>query len=112
MGKIFNDAFLNQCKKITERYDKIYGSWNRDSGLLHIISEVCETKDVLRNKNFRYGHNQAYQDILLSEIADIFLTSISLTNILNISNDELNSAIEKKLEVIESRIESLGVREK
>ena len=80
---MFDLEFLERAKKITEGYDKECGSWSQDSQLLHIITEVTEVKDVLRNKNDKYGatYSEVYIEKLHDEIADVFLTGISLVNI-------------------------------
>ena len=107
--KPFSDKFLDECKGITEQYDKIMGTWSQDSQLLHVITEVTEVKDVLRNKNEKYGceFTNEYTDNLLSEVADIFLTALSLTNILQISNDDLNMALITKLSIVKNRVKEL-----
>ena len=74
--KPFDNLFLDECKVITEQYDKLMGSWSQDSQLLHIITEVAEVKDVLRNKREKYGSYDSteYKLTLLDEIEDVFLT--------------------------------------
>jgi len=111
--KPFDDFFLNECKAITEQYDKLMGSWSQDSQLLHIITEVAEVKDVLRNKNHKYGYPESteYKLKLLDEIADVFLTSLSLTNILEISNGDLNMAIVTKLATVKNRVSKLTLED-
>jgi len=106
---MFDLKFLDKAKRITEGYDKACGWWSQDSQLLHIITEIAEVKDVLRNKNSKYGvtYSKDYMEKLYNEIADIFLTSISLTNILCISNNDLNDALVKKLSIVEKRLEKI-----
>ena len=107
--KPFDYLFLNECKAVTEAYDKLMGSWGVDSQLLHIHSEVSEVKDVLRNKRGKYGtpDSTEYKLKLLDEVADIFLTSLSLTNILGVSNEDLNMALTTKLAVVKNRVKEL-----
>ena len=107
--KPFDDRFLDDCKVVTEKYDKLMGSWGIDSQLLHIHSEISEVKDILRNKNCKYGQFESteYRLKLLDEIADVFLTSFSLTNILEISNEDLNMAIMTKLGIVQNRVSNL-----
>ena len=108
--KPFDDLFLNECKTVTEAYDKLIGNWSIDSQVLHIHSEVSEVKDVLRNKKEKYGSldSQEYKLKLLDEVADIFLTSLSLTNILGISNQDLDIALVTKLAVVKNRVRELS----
>lgn len=102
--------FYEKCSKITEAYEKLWGRWSDDSQLLHIITEVAEVKDVLRNKNFKYGNPNdvtgfyEYQDKLLDELADVFLTTFATCNKLGIGISTLNSSLVKKLEIVEKRI--------
>ncbi len=107
--KPFDDRFLDDCKFVTEKYDKLMGSWSQDSHLLHIVTEIAEVKDVLRNKREKYGRYDSaeYRLKLLDEIADVFLTSLSLTNILEISNEDLNMAIMTKLGIVQNRVSQL-----
>ena len=100
----FNDEFLKDCRNITEKYDKIMGTWSIDSGILHVHSELSEVKDVLRNKNHKYGYGLEHRFKLLDELADVFLTTISLVNILGIVDEDLNRALLKKLEVVQKRV--------
>ncbi len=107
--KPFDDLFLNECKAITEKYDKIMGTWSVDSGILHVHSELSEVKELLRNKRGKYGRPDSteYKMKLLDEIADVFLTTISLTNILGISNEDLNMALTTKLSIVKNRVDKL-----
>jgi len=107
-----SEQFLNISKDITEGYDKACGSWSIDSQLLHIISEVAEVKDVVRNKNNKYGETNSdeYMSKLYDEVADVFLTSVSLVNILDISNSSLNNAILKKLKTVQERLRKIQVK--
>ena len=107
--KPFDNEFLDKCKIITEGYDKACGSWSLDSQLLHIITEVAEVKDVIRNKKEKYGTVNAHYFKMLDEIADVFLTTLSLTNLLKISNDDLNTAIITKLAIVENRLSNLTI---
>ena len=100
----FDNEFLKECRNVTEKYDKIMGTWSIDSGILHIHSELSEVKDVLRNKNHKYGYGLEHQFKLLDELADVFLTTISLVNILGIVDQDLNTALQKKLEVVKKRV--------
>lgn len=102
--------FYVRCAKITEKYEKICGRWSDDSQLLHIITEIAEVKDVLRNKDHKYGNPNdqtgfhQYYDNLLDELADVFLTTFATCNKLGIGISNLNSAIVKKLEIVEKRV--------
>jgi len=107
---LFDDDFLNECKKITEKYDKLCGKWSFADQLNHIHDEVSEVSDVIRNKKDKYGiKGTAQYDLkLLDEVADVFLTTISLVNILEVSNTSLNYAIWKKLEIVGKRVQELS----
>lgn len=116
--------FLDECAEITEAYDKICGGWSLDSQLLHIISEVSELKDILRNKKqkdgtYKYGKTLSpeWYEKFYDELADIHLTVFSTDNFLNglqhpngkisVSNEELNKAILKKLGIVGDRVREL-----
>ena len=107
--KAIDPVFYEKCMKITEGYDKACGSWSQDSQLLHIITEVTELKDVLRNKNQKYGNpeSEAYREKLLDELADVFLTAFSTANYLGINHTWLDTAIITKLRVVEHRLQTI-----
>lgn len=122
--KPINDDFLDKCAEITEAYDKKMGGWSLDSQLLHIISEVSELKDILRNKkdkngNYRYGEplSKEWYKEFYDELADVHLTVFATDNFLNrmeygdgeikLSNDELNQAIMRKLFAVEKRVKEI-----
>ena len=104
-----NPKFYEDCSKVTRDYEKLWGRWSDDSQLLHIITEIAEVKDVLRNKNNKYGKtlSHKWQLKLRDEIADVFLTSIATADFLGISIDQLNYAIMTKLVEVELRVEEL-----
>jgi NTP pyrophosphatase (non-canonical NTP hydrolase) len=106
---LFNKDQIERGYKITERYEKLWGRWHVDSQMMHIITEVSETRDVIRNKDSKYGvtHSQEWKDKLGDEVADIFLTTVALAGYLGISADELNDYIAKKLTKVEKRVEDL-----
>ena len=114
MNKPIDSTFFNNCTFITEQYERLYDRWSQDSQLLHIITEIAEVKDVLRNKLNKYGRfdTKEFKEKLLDEIADVFLTSFALTGILNINVDELNFALNKKLDIVSKRIEIILTKEK
>ena len=101
--------FYKDCSKITEDYEKLWGRWEFDSQLLHIITEVCELKDVIRNKNNKYGKFGSSEFLLKleDELADVFLTAFATANYLGMNVEQLNSAILKKMVEVESRVEKL-----
>ena len=101
--------FYHECIAITEQYEKLWGRWSDDSQLLHIITEVTELKDVLRNKNQKYGNpeSEAYREKLLDELADVFLTAFSTANYLGINHTWLDTAIITKLRVVEHRLQTI-----
>lgn len=108
--RIFSLEFLKHCQRITERYDKACGKWSLADQLNHIHDEVSEVSDVLRNKKEKYGKTGSieYNDKLLDEIADVFLTTISLTNILDLAPDKINEAVQKKIKIVEQRAMELS----
>ena len=103
------DAFYKDCSDITERYEKLWGRWELDSQLLHIVTEIAELKDVLRNKNSKYGKYASFEHMekMRDELADVFLTTLATANWLGISVDDLNIALIKKLVIVENRVEEL-----
>lgn len=111
-NKALMSEFLRDCNKVTERYEKLWGRWNVDSQLLHIITEVCELKDVIRNKSEKYGKYGSSQHLvhLKYELADIFLTACATANYLGISEELLNSAILEKLAEVQVRVEDAEKR--
>ena len=106
--------FYHECIKITEQYEKLWGRWSDDSQLLHIITEVAELKDVLRNKDNKYGDTKTeigwtkYTDKLLDELADVFLTTFALSGKLNIGISTLNFALDKKLDIVKKRVKEMN----
>lgn len=101
--------FYKDCSNITERYEKLWGRWEIDSQLLHIITEVAELKDVIRNKNNKYGEfgSTEFFEKLHDELADVFLTSFATANMMGVSIETLNSSLMKKLVKVELRVEEI-----
>lgn len=99
-------AFLEQTFAVTERYEKLWGRWSADSQLLHIVTEISEVKDVLRNKNGKYGEpgSQEYLDALGDEVADVVLTALATAGIFGMSALQLNKYIKRKLAIVETRV--------
>jgi hypothetical protein len=106
---LFNKDQIERGYKITERYEKLWGRWHVDSQLMHVVTEVSETRDVIRNKDSKYGatHSQGWKAKLADEVADIFLTSVATAGYLGFTADELNACIEKKLSTVEKRVEDM-----
>jgi len=102
--------FYEDCSKVTRDYEKLWGRWSDDSQLLHIITEVAEVKDVLRNKNNKYGMYGSNGHLLKlrDELADVFLTSIATADFLGIPIEDLNIAIMTKLAEVEQRVKKLS----
>jgi NTP pyrophosphatase (non-canonical NTP hydrolase) len=98
--------FLDECNQITQEYEKKCGRWSLDSQLLHIVTEIAEFKDVVRNKNEKYGkeYSNEYGDKLLDEFADIILTTLATANFLAISPASINQALDKKLQIVKERV--------
>lgn len=101
-----NEEFVKRAIHVTEEYEKLWGRWHSDSQLLHIITEIAEVKDVLRNKNKKYGNfdSPEFKATLLDELADVGLTWLATNGFLRITSEELNDALEKKLKVVENRL--------
>lgn len=106
--------FYHKCIHITEQYEKLWGRWSDDSQLLHIITEIAELKDVLRNKDNKYGDRSTeigftkYTDKLLDELADVFLTTFALSGKLGVGISTLNSALDTKLSIVEKRVKEMN----
>ena len=98
--------FYKECSNITERYEKLWGRWSSDSQLLHIITEVSELQNVLRNKNDKFGKfgTKEYLGELRSELADVFLTAFATANLLGIDIVSLNLALDTKLSIVKQRV--------
>lgn len=101
--------FYEDCAKITKAYEKLCGRWHVDSQCLHIITEVVELKDVIRNKNNKYGKYGSSEHLLKleDELADIFLTAFATANYLGMNIEQLNSALLKKMIEVEARVNKL-----
>lgn len=106
-GNLLDKNFYVRSTKVTERYEKLWGRWSSDSQLLHIITEVCEVRDVIRNKKEKYGKfgSPEWKEKFLDEIADVFLTSLAACGFYGIPEDQINFAIIKKLMEVEKRVE-------
>ena len=72
-----------------------------------MITEVCEVRDVIRNKKDKYGvfGSTEWKEKFLDEMADIFLTSLAACAFYGISAKDMNFAITKKLMTVEKRVE-------
>lgn len=99
--------FYTDCSRITEGYEKLWGRWSIDSQLLHVVTEICEVRDVIRNKNDKYGVNGSVNHlaILHDEISDVFLTAFATANHLGLSIEQLNFGILKKMKEVEKRLQ-------
>lgn len=106
-GNLLDKNFYERATKVTERYEKLWGRWSSDSQLLHIITEVCEVRDVIRNKKEKYGKfgSPEWKEKFLDENADIFLTALAACGYFGISQEDMNFAIMKKLMEVEKRVE-------
>lgn len=106
---VIEPSFILRCYKITEKYEKLWGRWLDDLQLFHIIKEVCELSNVLRNKNNKFGQrdSEEYKREKLDELADVFLTTFATAGKLEITPEELNNAIQKKLDTVGERVEKL-----
>lgn len=109
LPKPIDPKFFAECSKITEEYEKLWGRWHTDSQLLHIITEVCELQDVIRNKKDKYGTYLSENHLwhLKDELADVFLTAFATANILGISVEDLNISLISKLAEVKQRVEKL-----
>lgn len=102
--KPFDSQFLDRCKKVTEEYEKLCGRWTSEAQLFHIITEVCEFSQVLRNKKEEYGTGLKYIDKQGDELADIFLTTVATANYFNYNNEFINKHLLLKLDTVEDRV--------
>ena len=102
--------FYEDCSKVTRDYERLWGRWSDDSQLLHIITEIAELKDVLRNKKNKYGMYGSNEHLLKlhDELADVFLTAIATADFLGVSIEDLNIAIMTKLAEVENRVKELA----
>lgn len=107
--RIINPLFYKMCSEITEKYEQICGRWELDSQLFHIVTEVSELKDVLRNKNEKYGKSDSeeFRENVLKELADIFLTTFATANYLGVESNILDSFLEYKLKIVKERVNNL-----
>lgn len=107
ISNLIDKNFYERATKITERYEKLWGRWSSDSQLLHIITEVCEVRDVIRNKKEKYGKfgSPEWKEKFLDENADIFLTALAACGYFGIPQEDMNFAIMKKLMEVEKRVE-------
>ena len=112
--KLFSDDFLDTCRSVTSQYEDVCGRWSQAGQLNHMHDEISEISDTLRNKNKKYGefNSKEYQIKLLDEIADYFLVGMPLLNMLDITNDELNTAIENKLKIVSERVMNLRSKQR
>ncbi len=121
MKECISPEFLDECARITEAYDKLMGGWSLDAQLFHIVKEVTELANVLRNKKDKFGKTLSpeWYEEFYDELADVHLTVFSTDNFLNklqhpngkvsVSNEELNKAIRKKLDIVRQRVKELSV---
>ena len=107
ISNLLDKNFYERATKVTERYEKLWGRWSSDSQLLHIITEVCEVRDVIRNKKEKYGKfgSPEWKEKFLDENADVFLTTLAACGFFGISQEDMNFAIMKKLMEVEKRVE-------
>jgi NTP pyrophosphatase (non-canonical NTP hydrolase) len=99
-GNPFNNEFLDKCKEITDRYERLKGRWSPEAQILHIHSEVQEFNEALRKKT---------PDDVIEEYADIILSTIACGNYFGFSNERIQQAMIAKLSVVESRLKQLEV---
>ena len=93
--KPLDNEFLDKCKSITNRYEKLKGRWSPDGQLLHIHSEIEEFNEALRKKT---------KEEALEEYADIILTTIATGNYFGFTNQMINDALIAKLSIVENRL--------
>lgn len=98
--KPFDNEFLDKCKSITNRYERVKGRWSPEGQLLHIHSEVEEFNEALRKKT---------KEEALEEYADIILTTIATGNYFGFTNQMINDALVAKLSIVENRVKNIEV---
>ena len=94
--KTIDFNFLDQCKKITEEYEKLKNRWSPEAQVLHIIKEVCEFDIELR---------KGTPETVMDEYADIGLTWLATGNYFKFSNQEIHDALLTKLDIVKQRVE-------
>ena len=101
MTDIFTiDKLLENSSKITSKYAELTGPWSVAAQIAHIHSEVSEVYQAVRHGESR--------ERVLEEIVDVFLTTFTLCNIMNVQSTELNDAFTNKLATISKRIDVLS----
>ena len=106
---IIDEKFFKECCDITSAYEQKCGRWALDSQLLHIVSEIAELKDVLRNKDNKYGTygTVEFLDKVGDELADVFLKYFALVSYLGMSNLELNKFLLRKIAEVRQRVDQI-----
>jgi NTP pyrophosphatase (non-canonical NTP hydrolase) len=104
----FDLEFLETCREITRAYEETSGRWSYQDQLNHIHDEVSEVSDVIRNKNEKYGKISSfeYKKKLFEEVADIVLTTLTLKDIIGITDQEMNESLITKLQILILRLET------
>lgn len=107
--RFFNKDALLKGREITNQYEKICGRWSIGEQLAHIHSEVSEVFDVNRNKNNKYGEKGSieWKENLLDEIADIHLATLTLQDMYGITPEQINNAIDLKLDKLQKRVDKI-----
>ncbi len=100
--KTLDFNFLDQCRKITEDYEKIKGRWTPEAQVLHIIKEVCEFDIELR---------KGTPNTVMDEYADIGLTWLATGNYFKFTNQKIHDSLLAKLSIVKQRVkmETKGV---
>lgn len=96
---------FDRTKKVTDYYIKTHGEWSPQEQIAHIHAEVSEVWDVLRNKDQRYGIGQTLLNHFLEENSDVFLTVVTLLQLVHTDPDEFERALERTIQKIEKRME-------
>lgn len=113
--KIFNTVECEEAMDIVSEYEEACDRSSIDSQLLHVITELTEVKDVLRNKDKKYGSpsTQQYNDTLLLEIADVVLSCLGAIRYISdhhveaITAKKLNEITSQKLKILKDRLKKM-----
>lgn len=99
-GKNMDDKFLDRCKKITVKFEE-ESKWSLQDQLLHIYEEVGEVQEC-----YRTGPMSALKE----ELCDVILATITMFHKLDISDEEIQNAMELTLQKVESRLRAKEVK--
>ena len=92
-------SILEESRQITEEFEKLSGRWNWDQQIAHVHSEVSEVYQAIK-------HNDELKHIY-EEMADVFLSFLTLANLLGMDSNDIERAVSEKLAVVKERVRKL-----